>query len=123
MSNCFSRPAEISNASLRAYGRFVRVIIDGEARQSEFAEEAQPAVFYQQIQLDQAGQLLREVSRCYWAGPVIRKSPRTSASICVRSKQSMASSGLQTIGSLSLNEVFSTTGTPVSSANAEINAW
>jgi len=119
MSNCFSCPADVSTVSLRAYARFVRVIIDGEARQSAFAEEAQPAV----SSWTKPASCFGEVSRCYWAGRVIRKSPRTSASICVRSKQSMASSGLQTIGSLSLNEVFSTTGTPVSSANAEISAW
>ena len=40
-------------------------------------------------------------------------SPSTSTSIFVRRKQSMASSGRHTMGSLSLNEVFSTTGTPV----------
>src|SRR5207253_4181100 len=44
---------------------------------------------------------------------VIRKSPITRASIWVRKKQSIASCGLHTIGSLSLNEVFSTTGIPV----------
>src|SRR6267143_182532 len=46
-------------------------------------------------------------------GREMRKSPRTRASICVRRKQSIASSGRQTIGSLSLKEVLSTTGTPV----------
>jgi hypothetical protein len=56
------------------------------------------------------------------AARVTRKSPNTSASIFVRKKQSIASSGRQTIGSLSLNDVFSTTGTPVKSRNAEISA-
>src|SRR5258708_21889752 len=52
---------------------------------------------------------------------VIRKSPSTSASICVRAKQSMASCGLHTMGSLSLNDVLSTTGTPVCCSNARIS--
>src|SRR5216684_1592751 len=52
---------------------------------------------------------------------VIRKSPITSASMRVRKKQSSASSGRQTIGSLSLNDVFNTTGTPVKSRNALIS--
>jgi hypothetical protein len=56
-------------------------------------------------------------------GRVIRKLPSTSASICVRTKQSSASSGRQTMGSLSLKEVFSTTGTPVWRSNSEISAW
>src|ERR1700719_4269673 len=43
------------------------------------------------------------------------KFPITSTSIWVRRKQSSASSGRQTMGSLSLNDVFSTTGTPVRS--------
>src|SRR5215469_1017906 len=46
--------------------------------------------------------------------------PSTSTSIWVRRKQSRASSGLQTTGSFSLNEVLSTIGTPVSSRNASI---
>ena len=50
-------------------------------------------------------------------------SPRTSASILVRRKQSSASSGLQTTGSFSLNEVLSTIGTPVMSLKAAISAW
>src|SRR5208282_1035158 len=41
------------------------------------------------------------------------KSPRTRTSIRVRRKHSRASCGRQTIGSLSLNEVFKTIGTPV----------
>src|SRR5580704_952718 len=44
--------------------------------------------------------------------------PITSTSICVRPKQSSASSGLQTIGSLSLKDVFNRTGTPVCSPKA-----
>ena len=36
-----------------------------------------------------------------------------TASIRVRKKQSIASSGVHTIGSFSLNDVFNTTGTPV----------
>src|ERR1700730_13354287 len=55
----------------------------------------------------------------YWR--VIRKSPRTKASIWVRKKQSMASSGRQTMGSLSLKEVLSTTGTPVRFSKALIS--
>src|SRR5215470_16610402 len=54
-------------------------------------------------------------------GFVIRKSPSTNASICVRRKQSIASCGLQTIGSLSLKEVLSTTGTPVWCSTSLIN--
>src|SRR4029077_2907581 len=50
-----------------------------------------------------------------------RMSPRTSTSILERKKQSMASSGRQTMGSLSLNEVFRTTGTPVRLANSRIS--
>ena len=41
------------------------------------------------------------------------KFPITNTSICVRWKQSSASSGRQTIGSLSLKDVFNTTGTRV----------
>jgi putative transposase len=43
--------------------------------------------------------------------------------MCVRRKQSSASSGVQTIGSFSLNEVLSTIGTPVSSLNAAMRLW
>jgi hypothetical protein len=43
------------------------------------------------------------------------KSPITKASISVRKKHSSASSGRQTTGSFSLNEVLSTIGTPVRS--------
>jgi hypothetical protein len=39
----------------------------------------------------------------------------------VRRKQSNASTGLQTTGSFSLNEVFSTIGTPVRSRKASIS--
>ena len=41
----------------------------------------------------------------------------------VRLKQSSACSGVLTMGSLSLNDVFSTTGTPVSRSNAAISSW
>src|ERR1700683_893642 len=51
-------------------------------------------------------------------GPLVNffskiKLPITNTSICVRWKQCSASSGRQTIGSLSLKDVFNTTGTPV----------
>src|ERR1700676_2068018 len=69
---------------------------------------------------DIACNITRQVRLC--CGRLIRKSPSTSASIWVRKKQSIASSGRQTIGSVSLNEVFSTTGTPVKSRKAEISA-
>src|SRR5205085_5969548 len=49
------------------------------------------------------------------------KLPRYSASILVFRKQSIACCGVQTTGSFSLNDVFSNTGTPVSSAKSEIN--
>ena len=45
-----------------------------------------------------------------------------SKSILVRRKQSRASSGRQTTGSFSLNDVFSTMGTPVKREKAWINA-
>src|SRR5215475_5806038 len=48
--------------------------------------------------------------------------PSTSTSILVRRKQSKASSGRHTTGSFSLNDVFSTIGTPVSRENASIRA-
>src|SRR5689334_1665149 len=48
----------------------------------------------------------------------ITKCPIAKASICVRSRQSMASRGVQTMGSCSLNEVFSRTGTPVRCSKA-----
>src|ERR1019366_1766999 len=48
-------------------------------------------------------------------------SPRTSTSIFVRRKHAIASSGRQTMGSLSLNEVFRTTGTPVRLPNPRIS--
>ena len=50
------------------------------------------------------------------AGRRIRKSPITSVSMWVRRKQLMASSGRSTMGSLSLNEVLTTAGTPVTAA-------
>src|SRR5207245_11702147 len=46
--------------------------------------------------------------------------PSTRTSIRVRRKQSSASSGLQTTGSFSLNEVLRTMGTPVRSRKASI---
>ena len=48
-------------------------------------------------------------------------SPITSMSILVRRKQSSASSGRQTIGSFSLNDVLSTSGIPVRSRNNSIS--
>jgi len=48
-------------------------------------------------------------------------SPNTSTSIRVRKKHSKASTGLHTTGSFSLNEVFSTIGTPVRSTKASIS--
>ena len=48
-----------------------------------------------------------------------RPSARTS--ICVRRKQSSPSSGRCTIGSFSLNEVFRSTGTPVSFSKVRIS--
>src|ERR1700730_951083 len=66
----------------------------------------------------------RRELRCMWVhGCAIRKLPSTNASIWVRWKQSRASAGRQTIGSLSLKEVFSTTGTPVCFSNSLISAW
>src|SRR5262245_1710476 len=50
----------------------------------------------------------------------ITKSPITKKSIFVLRKQSRASFGLQTTGSFSLNEVFSTIGMPVSLRNSSI---
>jgi len=47
--------------------------------------------------------------------------PRTNLSIFVLRKQSNASSGLQTTGSFSLKDVFSTIGTPVRSRKLSIN--
>src|SRR5439155_26528117 len=47
--------------------------------------------------------------------------PRYNTSIRVFTKQSIASPGVHTLGSFSLNEVFSTTGTPLSSWKSEIS--
>ena len=47
--------------------------------------------------------------------------PITKTSILVRRKQSSASSGRQTTGSFSLNEVLSTIGTPVRSRKLSIS--
>ena len=44
-----------------------------------------------------------------------------SVSMRVRKKHSMASAGLQTMGSLSLKEVFTTAGTPVKLPNSRIS--
>ena len=52
---------------------------------------------------------------------VMNELPRTSVSIFVRKKQSKASCGSQTTGSFSVNEVFSTIGTPVRSAKLSIS--
>jgi len=50
--------------------------------------------------------------------------PSASRSIRVRRKVATASSGLQADGLVpSLNDVFSTTGTPVSRSKAEMRAW
>src|ERR1044072_5213265 len=49
------------------------------------------------------------------------KFPTYSTSIFVFLKHSIASCGVQTIGSFSLNDVLRITGTPVSSAKSEIN--
>src|SRR6185295_16527260 len=46
------------------------------------------------------------------------QSPSTRRSIRVRRKQSSASSGVLTMGSLSLNDVFKSMGTPVASSKA-----
>ena len=48
--------------------------------------------------------------------------PSTSASIRVRWKQSIASAGVQTIGSFSLKLVLSNTGMPVRRSKAEIKS-
>ena len=47
--------------------------------------------------------------------------PRTKTSIFVLRKQSRASSGLQTTGSFSLNEVLSTIGTEVRELKVEMS--
>ena len=44
--------------------------------------------------------------------------PMTSTSMCVRRKQSRASCGRSTMGSFSLNDVFSSIGTPLTRSNA-----
>src|SRR5438105_4292144 len=49
--------------------------------------------------------------------------PSTSTSIVVFWKVSTACSGVITIGSFSLNDVFRTTGTPVSLPNSPIRRW
>ena len=54
---------------------------------------------------------------------LITVDPMTMRSILVRRKQSSASAGVLTIGSFSLNEVLSTSGTPVMRSNSEINRW
>ena len=50
----------------------------------------------------------------------IIRSPITSRSIFVLRKQSSASAGVFTTGSFSLNDVLSTSGTPVRSRNASM---
>lgn len=57
---------------------------------------------------------------CAYCGRKITRSPNTRQSMFVRTKQSSASAGVQTIGSLSLNDVFSTIGTPVRSRKASM---
>src|SRR4029453_6382374 len=47
--------------------------------------------------------------------------PRTRTPMGVRAKQSIASAGVQTIGSFSLKDVLRRTGTPVSLSNSEIS--
>ena len=47
----------------------------------------------------------------------------TIESIVARTKQSIASAGLQTIGSFELKDVLSNMGTPVSSANPLNSLW
>ena len=49
-------------------------------------------------------------------------SPMTSRSMCVRRKQSIASSGEQTMGSFSLKLVLTRTGRPVRASNARSKA-
>src|SRR6185369_2667232 len=49
------------------------------------------------------------------------KFPRYSTSIFVLRKHSIASCGVQTIGSFSLNDVLRITGTPVNASKSEIN--
>src|SRR5207253_6066069 len=49
-------------------------------------------------------------------------SPSTSTSILVRRNVPAASSGVQQMGSFSLNDVFSSTGTPVARPNASIRS-
>src|SRR5262245_26487896 len=51
-----------------------------------------------------------------------RNDPIASTSIRVRLKQSMASSGVQTIGSFSLKLVFKITGMPVRRSKARIRS-
>src|SRR6266568_3692395 len=61
-----------------------------------------------------------------WLDSLLRctkKSPSTNTSIVVRKKQSSASCGLQTTGSFSLKEVFSTIGIPVSARKLSIKKW
>src|SRR5215831_13836523 len=84
-------------------------------------QPAAPASRLQKYPVENTNSAAEFSSRCFLSrlflnvvhDLVIRESPSTRASICVRKKQSMASAGLHTIGSLSLNEVFRSTGTPV----------
>src|ERR1700686_5467477 len=55
------------------------------------------------------------------ASRVSTVSPSTSRSIRVRRKQSSASAGVLTIGSVSFKEVLSTIGTPVRSSKARMS--
>ena len=63
---------------------------------------------------------LRGPATVFYASREMTVLPITSISILVRRKQSSASSGRQTIGSFSLNDVLSTSGIPVRSRNASI---
>src|SRR5258708_23789702 len=57
------------------------------------------------------------------AGRITSRSPRTRQSMLVRTKQSSASAGVHTIGSLSLKEVLRTMGIPVRSRKASMSRW
>ena len=64
------------------------------------------------------------VANQFFGGYSFRRTtqfPRYKTSIRVFTKQSIASRGVHTMGSFSLNEVLSTTGTPVSSWKSEIS--
>ena len=54
-----------------------------------------------------------DVENLHQSARSIRNGPRAKTSMPVRSKQAIASSGVLTIGSRSLNDVLSKSGTPV----------